>query len=75
MRFALPRASFYLFCAIDGHADGHALAIRLLEEAGVGVAPGTAFGAGAEPFLRICFARDPRQIFEAVERLRNWLRR
>ena len=75
VRFARPRASFYLFCAIDGHADGHELAIRLLKEARVGVAPGTAFGTGAEPFLRICFARDPRQITEAVERLRGWMNR
>ena len=75
VRFARPGASFYLFCAFDGHDDGRDLAVRLLDEARVGVAPGTAFGAGAEPYVRICFARDPRRIAEAVERIRAWLAR
>jgi aspartate/methionine/tyrosine aminotransferase len=74
VRFARPMASFYLFLAIDGHPDGRELAIRLLDEARVGVAPGTAFGSGAEPFLRLCFARDPRLIAEAVGRMRDWLK-
>ena len=34
-----------------------------------GLAPGTAFGAGGEHFLRLCFARDPEQIRDACERI------
>ncbi len=72
-RFAAPRGSFYLFCSIDGFTDSRDLAIRLLEEALVGVAPGSAFGAAGSSFLRLCFARDPRSIEEAVARMSKWL--
>ncbi len=36
-----------------------ASAFRLIDEAGVGAAPGYAFGPGGEDRLRLCFARDP----------------
>ena len=73
MRFFEPEAAFYLFCAVDGFADSRALALRLIDEAGVGVAPGGAFGPGGEGHLRLCFARDPDQIAEATRRMARWL--
>ena len=72
-RFATPEATFYLFCAIDGEADSRALALRLVDEAGVGAAPGVAFGPGGEGYLRLCFARAPEEIAEATRRLARWL--
>ncbi len=75
VRFAMPEAAFYLFCAIEGHADSRALALRLVDEAGVGVAPGSAFGKGGEGFIRLCFARSSGDIDEAARRLAQWLRR
>ena len=75
VRFAMPQAAFYLFCAIDGETDSRALAMRLIDEAGVGVAPGSAFGPGGEGYLRLCFARAPEEIGEATRRLAGWLRR
>jgi aspartate/methionine/tyrosine aminotransferase len=74
VRFLKPEAAFYLFCAVDGFDDSRALAFRLVDEAGVGVAPGTAFGLGGEGHLRLCFARDPAQIEEATRRLARWLK-
>ncbi|HTR14580.1 MAG TPA: pyridoxal phosphate-dependent aminotransferase [Roseiarcus sp.] len=73
VRFYEPEAAFYLFCAVEGFADSRALAFRLIEEAGVGAAPGTAFGPGGEAYLRLCFARDPKQIDEATRRMVRWL--
>ena len=73
VRFARPEGSFYLFCSIDGFADSRDLAIRLLNEAHVGVAPGSAFGAAGKSFLRLCFARDPQSIEDATARLGTWL--
>ena len=73
VRFFEPEAAFYLFCAVDGFDDSRALALRLVDEAGVGVAPGVAFGAGGEGRLRLCFAREPSQIEEASRRLVRWL--
>jgi aspartate/methionine/tyrosine aminotransferase len=50
------------------------MALRLIDEAGVGSAPGAAFGPGGEGHLRLCFARDPAQIAEAARRITRWLR-
>jgi aspartate/methionine/tyrosine aminotransferase len=73
--FALPDGAFYLFCALDTSLDTRALAFRLVDEARVGVAPGTAFGAGGERFLRLCFARPAADMIEAAQRLAHWLAR
>ncbi|MGH6799321.1 MAG: pyridoxal phosphate-dependent aminotransferase, partial [Roseiarcus sp.] len=73
VRFFKPEAAFYLFCSVDGFADSRALALRLIDEAGVGPAPGGAFGPGGEGHLRLCFARDPDQIAEATRRMARWL--
>ena len=68
-RFTPPQGAFYLFFSVDDETDSAALARRLVDEAQVGLAPGTAFGAGGERFLRLCFARDPEQIRDACERI------
>jgi aspartate/methionine/tyrosine aminotransferase len=73
VRFFDPEAAFYLFCTIEGFPDSLALALRLIDEAGVGAAPGAAFGPGGEGHLRLCFARDPAQIAEATRRMARWL--
>jgi aspartate/methionine/tyrosine aminotransferase len=65
-RFAVPTGAFYLFFSVDGEPDTRALARRLIDEARVGLAPGTAFGSGGEGFLRLCYARKPEQIEQAV---------
>lgn len=72
-RFAQPDGAFYMFFSVAGEPDTRALAMRLVDEAGVGLAPGTAFGAGGAPFLRLCYARDPRDIAETAARLDRWL--
>ena len=74
VRFFEPEAAFYLFCAVDGFDDSRALAFRLVDEAGVGAAPGAAFGPGGEGHLRLCFARDPAEIAEAARRMARWLK-
>ena len=75
VRFARPTGAFYLFCKIDGFADTRALSLRLVDEAGIGVAPGSAFGTGAGAFLRLCFARQPKEVEEVARRLVAWLDR
>ncbi len=64
-----PKGGFYMWIGVDGVQDGYALAVQVLKETSIGVAPGSAFGQGAEPFLRLCFAIDPSLAEEAVERL------
>jgi aspartate/methionine/tyrosine aminotransferase len=68
-RFVPPAGAFYLFFSVDGETDTRRLAMRLIDEANVGMAPGTAFGAGGEGFLRLCFARNAEQLEAAVGRV------
>ena len=71
VRFAEPQGAFYLFFSVDGEPDSRRLALRLVDEANVGLAPGTAFGAGGERFMRLCFARNAEQLTTAMTRLCN----
>jgi aspartate/methionine/tyrosine aminotransferase len=68
-RFVAPQGAFYLFFTVDGEPDTRRLAMRLIDEANVGLAPGTAFGAGGEAFLRLCFARNAEQLEAAAGRV------
>ena len=51
-----PTGAFYLFFAVEGVADTGRLGLTLVDEANIGIAPGTAFGAGRRgihaPLLR-----------------------
>jgi aspartate/methionine/tyrosine aminotransferase len=68
-RFALPQGAFYMFFEVEGMTDAQALTFRIIDEARVGLAPGTAFGAGGENFLRLCFARNAEQLRDAAKGL------
>lgn len=74
-RFVEPAGAFYLFFAVDGEDDTRALALRLVDEANIGLAPGTAFGTAGYGFMRLCFASSAERIEEATGRLVAWLRR
>jgi aspartate/methionine/tyrosine aminotransferase len=73
-RFSEPAGAFYLFFAVEGEDDTRALALRLVDEARVGLAPGTAFGAAGRGFMRLCFANSAERMQEATDRLVAWLR-
>ena len=68
-RFTVPQGAFYLFFSVDGETDTRKLVFRLIDEAQVGLAPGTSFGPGGENFLRVCYARDPDQVADAMTRV------
>lgn len=71
---AEPLGGMYAFFQIDGYPDSLETAKRLVREAGLGLAPGCAFGEEAKGWLRWCFAsRDPQRLVQGVERLRRWL--
>ena len=72
---AVPEGGMYAFFRVDGHVDSLTLAKRLVVEAGLGLAPGIAFGEEAEGWLRWCFAsNDPVRLTQGVERLARFLR-
>ena len=68
-----PTGAFYVFAdASAWGADSLALSGRLLEEAGVAVAPGIDFGPGGEGFLRFSYATSLDRLHDGVDRLRDW---
>ncbi|KAB0680210.1 pyridoxal phosphate-dependent aminotransferase [Aureimonas leprariae] len=70
-----PDGAFYAFFAIDGVEDTRAAAFQLLDDARVGLAPGTAFGPSAPRFMRACFHRRLDQVEAAAGRLADWIRK
>ncbi|MEZ2131106.1 MULTISPECIES: pyridoxal phosphate-dependent aminotransferase [unclassified Sinorhizobium] len=70
-----PDGALYAFLKIDGVTDSRKTALDIVDRTGVGLAPGTAFGAGGELFMRACFLRDPAQVAIAAERLCDYILR
>lgn len=73
VRLSAPQGAFYLFFAVDGMPDARAAAFEIVDRANVGLAPGTAFGAGGDGYLRLCFHRRLDQLEEAANRLGAWI--
>lgn len=74
VQVAAARGGMYAFFSLEGQGDSLALAKRLVAEAGLGLAPGNAFGDEGQGWLRWCFAsRDTGRLVQGVDRLRNWL--
>ena len=74
-RLQVPEAdgAMYLFLRVDGEDDSVRLAKRLIEEVGLGLAPGRAFGPEGEGWLRWCYAADSKKIESGIERLAQFL--
>ncbi len=71
-----PKGAFYAFPHIGGTGmSSRELASYLLEEAGVAVLSGTAFGEYGEGFLRLSFANSVENIQKALERIEKAIRR
>jgi aspartate/methionine/tyrosine aminotransferase len=70
----IPSAgAFYAMFEVDGADDTLAFCKRAVDEAGIGMAPGTSFGRGAERLVRICYARSPESLHEAMDRLERFV--
>jgi aspartate/methionine/tyrosine aminotransferase len=65
-----PRGAFYAFPNVEGvPVAADVLATRLLEEAGVAVLAGSAFGAAGAGHLRLSYANSRENLATAVERI------
>jgi aspartate/methionine/tyrosine aminotransferase len=73
--FTVPDAggAMYVFFRIDGHSDSMSLAKRLVDEAGLGLAPGAAFGPEGQGWLRWCHAVTDQRLLEGIERLGKFM--
>ena len=68
-----PEGGMYAFFRIAGCTDSVALCKTLIAEAGLGLAPGAAFGAEGEGWLRWCFAARPEKNAAGLARLAAYL--
>ena len=70
-----PRGTFYAFVDISSFGmSSFDLSRRLLEQARVAVAPGSAFGKEGEGFIRICFANSAENIKRGLDRMNRVFR-
>jgi len=65
--------AMYAFLRIAGQDDSMLLARRLIDEAGLGLAPGRAFGPEGEGWLRWCYAAKWSKNQQGLERLAKFL--
>jgi len=69
-----PRGAFYAFPNVSAvPLDADALATRLLDEAGVAVLAGSAFGAAGVGHLRLSYAASREDLGRAVDRMGSFL--
>jgi aspartate/methionine/tyrosine aminotransferase len=74
IEFALPDGGMYLFLRLPAGMDDFQIAKRLVQEAGLGLAPGSAFSQEAQGWLRWCFAsQELDRLRLGAERLGSWL--
>ncbi len=69
--FSRPQSTFYAFFKVVGEEDCVSLCRRLIDEAGVSVAPGCSFGKGFEGWIRLCFAVSEENLIEALDRIES----
>jgi len=73
IRWIPPEGAFYGFFHVEGMKNGLGFAQRLVRDARVGVAPGSAFAppedTRSDEFLRICFAQNAEKLAVGLERL------
>lgn len=71
--FVIPQAGFYIFMknklAHELYGDTLTLVSQLLHKKHVALVPGGHFGASGAQSMRLCFAREPELVTEALERI------
>ena len=71
----IPAAgSFYAMFEVEGVDDTYQFCLDAVRQAGLAMAPGTAFGAGAENLVRVCYAKEPELLYRGFDRLEGFLR-
>jgi aspartate/methionine/tyrosine aminotransferase len=63
-----PDGAMYVFFKVKGINDSLSLAKALVREAGIGLAPGIAFGPEGEGYLRWCIAKPESLLKQGIDR-------
>jgi aspartate/methionine/tyrosine aminotransferase len=73
VQVAVPEGTMYVFLRIAGMQDSLAFCKELVRMHGLGLAPGAAFGAAGEGYVRWCFAAELEKLADGIARLRRAL--
>lgn len=65
------RGAFYLWVPVPAGVSSAAFADRMLEEAGIVVPPGSAYGPSGEGYFRIALTQEKTRLQEAMDRMRT----
>lgn len=68
-----PKASMYIWAKVPTKQSSFAFTVDLLNNTGVAVVPGNAFGECGEGFIRIALVQPEERLIEAVARIKQWL--
>ncbi len=68
-----PAGAMYLFFRVDGIDDTLSLCKQLVQDAALGLAPGSAFGPQGEGFVRWCFASSIERLDDGMQRFERFL--
>ena len=68
-----PEGGMYAFFRVDGVTNSVGFAKDLIDKAGIGLAPGSAFGPEGQGWLRWCFANRPETNAAGLQRLAAYL--
>lgn len=73
LQYTVADSAFYAFVDVSATGlDGSNFATRLLEEKGVALVPGSAFGPGCENCVRISYGTTMAVLTEAMERIKEF---
>jgi len=76
LRCARPDGAFYAFPNIEATGmPEKEMADRLLDQAGVAVLPGTAFGPAGKGYIRLAYTQGEADLQKALERIEDFVRR
>ena len=67
------QGSFYAMFEVAGVTDTLTFCKRAVVEANIGLAPGMAFGRGAERHIRLCYAHSEATLTVAMDRLETFV--
>jgi len=69
VHMSYPASTFYAFFKVEGQDDCIELTKRFIDEAGVLLSPGSAFGKASKGYIRLCFAVSKERLTEALDRI------
>jgi LL-diaminopimelate aminotransferase len=68
-----PKASMYVWAPVPTKQSSFDFTVSLLQNTGVAVIPGSAFGRCGEGYVRIALVQPENRLTEAVNRIKKWL--